>query len=139
MSSSNSWRHTLVIPKDNHGRSGTAEGKLGRALAGENMFYSFWVKIRPLETIVYISRFWIIFEQSQNCMQITATTCRSIFHAAKSAQMPYNAKIKKINNFNKKVKDPLELRLAMDIQGQLRAIKGHSGKARGPEGQLRDS
>ena len=59
------------------------------------------------------SRFWVIFENSQNCMQIIGMPRRSIFHAPKSSQMPYTAKIKKINNFTNKIKNPLERRLAI--------------------------
>ena len=36
---------------------------------------------------------------------------RSIFHAVESSQMQYEAKIMKINNFNNKIENPLELRL----------------------------
>ena len=39
---------------------------------------------------------------------------RSVFHVAKSSQMPYTAIIKQINNFNNKIKKTLELRLAND-------------------------
>ena len=35
----------------------------------------------------------------------------SIFHAAKSVQMPYKAKNQKITCFHNKIKNPLELRL----------------------------
>ena len=45
------------------------------------------------EKNVDTSRFWVIFENAQNCMQIIGTSRRSIFHAPKSSQMPYTAKI----------------------------------------------
>jgi hypothetical protein len=55
---------------------------------------------------------------SQNCKQITATTRRSIFHAAKSLQMPYKAPPQKNTYFHNKIQNPLELRL-VDVQCML--------------------
>ena len=49
--------------------------------------------------IVYTSRFGVILANSRNCSQITATPRNIIFHAAKSSQMPYAAKIKQLSNF----------------------------------------
>ena len=63
-------------------------------------------KNRSLEKIVYTSRFSDIFQNSQNCRQITATPRRSIFHAAKFLQMPYKAKNKKSRIFIIKLKIP---------------------------------
>ena len=62
--------------------------------------------IQWLDTIVYTSRFSLIFENSQNCRQITATPRRSIFHAAKSLQMQYKATNQKITYFHNKTKIP---------------------------------
>ncbi len=76
----------------------------------KQIFYTVWVQIQWLEKIVYTSRFSVIFQNSQNCRQITATPRRSIFHAAKSLQMPYKAKNQKITYFHNKIKNPLELR-----------------------------
>jgi hypothetical protein len=61
---------------------------------------------------VYTSRFSVFFQNSQNCRQITATPGRSIFHAAKSLQMPYKATNQQNTYFRNKIKNPLELRLA---------------------------
>ena len=85
--------------------------RLDGALAGKKICYTVWVQIQWLEKIVYTSRFSVIFQNSQNCRQITATPRRSIFHAAKSLQMPYKAKNQKITYFHNKIKNPLELRL----------------------------
>ena len=46
--------------------------------------------------------------------KVIGIPCRSIFHAPKSSQMQYTAKIKKSNNLNNQIKNPLELRLAKD-------------------------
>jgi hypothetical protein len=71
---------------------------MGGALAGKKICYTVWVQIQWLEKIVYTSRFSVIFQNSQICRQITATPRRSIFHAAKSLQMPYKAKNQKTKN-----------------------------------------
>jgi hypothetical protein len=84
---------------------------MGGALAGKKICYTVWVQIQWLEKIVYTSRFSVIFQNSQICRQITATPRRSIFHAAKSLQMPYKAQNQKITYFHKKIKNPLELGL----------------------------
>ena len=55
---------------------------------------------------------YTMFQNSQNCRQITATPSRSIFHAAKSLQMPYKAKNQKNKYVHNKIKNSLELRLA---------------------------
>ena len=60
---------------------------------------------------VATSRFWIIFKKIKKCWQIIGTRCRSLFHEPKSFQIPYTAKINKINILNNKTKNPLELRL----------------------------
>jgi hypothetical protein len=57
------------------------------------IFSTVWVQVRTFEENVHISQIWVFFESSQNCRQMTATPRRSILHAAKSSQMPYNAQI----------------------------------------------
>ena len=85
--------------------------KLGGALAGKyNLLYCLGQNPAAAKNID-TSRFWVIFENSQKCRQIIGAHRRSIFHAAKSSQMPYTAKIQKINNFNNKIKNSLERRL----------------------------
>ena len=65
-----------------------------------------WVEIQPLEN-VYTTRFKLFVRIFfKECTQITATPHRSIFHAAKSSQMTYTAKIKKMYNFDDKLKVP---------------------------------
>jgi hypothetical protein len=81
------------------------------SFAAIEIFYTVWVQVQWLEKIVYTSRFSLIFQNFQNCRQITATIRRSIFHAAKSLQMPYKAKNQKITYFHNKINNPLELRL----------------------------
>ena len=84
--------------------------QLGGALAG--LFFLYGLGQNPAAgKNVDTSRFWIICEDSQNCRQIIGTPPRNIFHAPKSSQMPYTTNINKINNFNNKIKNPLELRL----------------------------
>ena len=70
-----------------------------------NIFYRYtvWVQIQALERIVYTSRFWVYFENPQNCKQIIGTPRRSIFHAAKSSQMAYRANIYKECNLDYKI------------------------------------
>ena len=63
------------------------------------------------EKNVDASRFWVIFQNCQNCTQIVGMSRRSIFHAPKSPQMTYMAKIKNIDNLNDKIQKFLELRL----------------------------
>jgi hypothetical protein len=76
---------------------------LGGALAGQKILYTVWGQIQWLEKVVYTSRFSVIFQNFQNCRQITATPRRSIFHAAKSSQMPYKAQNQKITYFHNKI------------------------------------
>ena len=64
----------------------------------KKLFYTVWVKIQLLDRIVYTSRFWVIFGNCQNCKQIIGTPSGSIFHAAKSSQIPYMATIEKPPN-----------------------------------------
>ena len=85
----------------------------------KNILYMVWVQIQWLEKIVYTSRFSVNFQNSQNCRQITATPRRSIFHAAKSLQMPYRATNQKITYFHSKIKNSLELRLVFLKSRQL--------------------
>ena len=40
--------------------------------------------------MVNASRSYVIFETVQDCRQMNTTSCRSILHAAKASQMPYN-------------------------------------------------
>jgi hypothetical protein len=80
-------------------------------LAGKKNLSTVWLQIQPLTQLNYTSRFGLIFESCQNCRQIIGTPCRSIFHAARSSQMPYTAEILKINGFNHTIKNALELRL----------------------------
>ena len=83
--------------------------KLGGALAVKQI----WIQIQPLETTDHASRFWFIFENSQNCRQSIGALHRSIFHAVKSSRMPYTAKhIKNIYYPNQRIETPLELRHA---------------------------
>jgi hypothetical protein len=77
----------------------------------KKIVYTVWLQIQWLERIVYTSRFSVIFQNSQNCRQITATHRRSVFHAAKCLQMLYKAKNQKITYFHNQIKNPLELRL----------------------------
>ena len=63
----------------------------------------FEVQNPAAEKNVDTSRFWIIFENSQNSKQIIGTLRRSIFHAAKSSQMPNTATIQKIIKFDNKL------------------------------------
>jgi hypothetical protein len=63
---------------------------------GAKSFLLFGSKSEHLKRNVHTSRFLVFFESYQNCMQITATPRRSILHAAKSSQMPYNAKIQNL-------------------------------------------
>jgi hypothetical protein len=67
--------------------------------------------MQPLETIVYTSRFWVIFENARNCRLKIAAPCRNIFHAAKSFRMPYTANVGKTECFSNRIKNPFELRL----------------------------
>ena len=60
-------------------------------------------------------RLWVIFGNSQKRRQIIGTHRRSILHAPRSSQMPYTAKINKINNSTNKIINPLELRLATGL------------------------
>jgi hypothetical protein len=85
--------------------------------------YTLWVQIQWLENCCYTSRFSVIFQNSQNCKQITATPRRSIFHAAKSVQMPYKATNQKITCFHNKIKNPLELRLVLQTMKPVRSMK----------------
>ena len=88
-------------------------------------FYTVWVQIQWLERIVYTSRFSVIFDNSQICRQMTATPRRSIFHAAKSPQMPYSAPNQDFQYFNDKIKNPLELRLVWEglVQDDTRIVQ----------------
>ena len=66
---------------------------LGGPLAGkQNLLYC----LGPGSSGLYTSRFWIIFEDSQNCKQITATPCRSTVRAEQSSQLSYTANIQEI-------------------------------------------
>ena len=86
----------------------------GGALAGKyNLLYCLG-QDPAAERNVDTSRFWVIFENSQDCRQIIGLSRRSIFHAPKFSQMPHTAKIKKMNDFTNKIKNPLELRLGKD-------------------------
>ena len=76
------------------------------------IFHTLWVKVQLLKTND-TSRFWAIFENSQNCKQIIGVSRRSIFHAPKSSQMPYSATNQKIYDFTNRIKNPLELRLVL--------------------------
>ena len=81
-------------------------------MAGKSFFYTVWVKIQLPERMLTLVDFAYFFQNFQNCKQIIGMSRRSIFHAAKSSQIPYTAKINKINIFNNKIENPLELRLA---------------------------
>jgi hypothetical protein len=59
---------------------------LAGVLADKNMCSTMWVQIRTLEKNVHCSRFWLIFESSQHCGQMTATPCRSILNAPNPAK-----------------------------------------------------
>ena len=65
-----------------------SEDKLGGALAGIFLFLYCLGQNSAAEENVDTSRFWVIFENSQNCRQIIGTHRRSIFHAPKFSQMP---------------------------------------------------
>ena len=71
--------------------------------------HSSWV-VKPTTNC---SRFWVIFENPKNSRQIIGTSCRSIFHAPESSQMPYKAKVQKIIDFTNQIKNPLELCLVV--------------------------
>ena len=78
-------------------------------------FIQFWAKSSRWQKCWHFSilgNFW----EFQNCKQIIGTHHRSMFHAPKSSQMPYTAKIRKINNFTNKIKNPLERRLGFQCK-----------------------
>jgi hypothetical protein len=56
------------------------------------------------------------FGQFLKIPNIVSKSSASIFHAAKSSQMPYTPKNNKIGNFVNKIKNPLEPRLANALQ-----------------------
>ena len=77
--------------------------------------YTVWGKIHPLIKILTLFGFGSFLRKTtkKTYRQIIGMSYRSSFHAAESSQMPYTAKIKKINNFTTtEIENPLELRLA---------------------------
>ena len=83
-------------------------------MAGKDVLYNIWVKIQPLERIVYTSRFWLIF-------QIPRIVGKSSAHTVGVFPMRPNPRKRHIqqkstiliDNFNNDFKNPLELRLVM--------------------------
>ena len=86
---------------------------LGGALAGKrNLLYGLGPNPVAGERFVYTSRFPVIFPNSQNCRQITATP-RGVFSMLPNpSKCHIRPKINKNTYFHNKIKNPLELRLA---------------------------
>ena len=115
-----------MIPTNDVGRGAARALCLGGALAGKYNFLYCLGQNPAAEKNVGTSRFWVTFENSQNCRQIMGMCRRNIFHAPKSSQIPYTATIKKINNFINKIKNLLELRLV--VEGDRRLPAGRAAE-----------
>ena len=106
---------------------------LGGALASKQNIWYCLGQSSAAEKLVDASRLWVIFENSENFRQIISTHRRSMFHAAKFSQMPYTVKIKKINNSDNNIENPLELRLVEHVMTGITTLWWHgsaSGQAR---------
>ena len=83
------------------------------------IFYTVWSKIQPLKQMLTLLGFRSFLKISKIVGQIIGMSRRTIFHAPKSSQMPYTAKIKNINNVHNKIQSSLELHLVMRIRSSM--------------------
>ena len=92
----------------------TVHQQLGGALAGKtNLLYGLGQNSIAGKMLTLLD--FGTYKKKLNCRQMIDTSRRSIFHAPKSSQMPYTAKMQKINDVNNKIKNPLELRLVAQL------------------------